>query len=405
MKRLLAAASLIALPVATTAQDARQSGDRAEMSESAAEALYLQRFERNAKRQPGMGLESYDTLAPLGGAARWTPLPAGHSVPQSALDAADAYAAANNSSAFMVWRAGKLVTQRYYGTTTESTTLASKSLAKPLSVIAVGRALALGKLRSLDQPMADYITEWSGTPKAAITIRQVLGMRSGLLPQGAAPNPGNILNRAYLHPFHDRIIITDYPLRDVPGSRYEYSNANGDLVAPLIERATGMGYEDWLTREVLAPIGARGGEIWMNRPGGTPHSGCCVLLPAETYLRLGILLVQDGRWGGKRLLPSGFVRTMGTGSMQNPHVGLGVYIGSPYVARRGAGNPAVKTGQTLHSAPYLAKDLILFDGNSNQVVYVVPSKQLVILRTGDKPPATPEWDNAILPNIILKALR
>ena len=122
--------------------------------------------------------------------------------------------------------------------------------------------------------MADYIGEWRGTPKAAITIRQVLSMRSGLLPQGPAPGADNILNRAYLHPYHDRIIINDYPLVDRPGSRYEYSNANGDLVALLIERATGVGYEDWLAREVLAPIGARGGQLWMNRPAAVPPAAC-----------------------------------------------------------------------------------------------------------------------------------
>jgi hypothetical protein len=43
----------------------------------------------------------------------------------------------------------------------------------------------------------------------------------------------------------------------------------------------------------------------------------------------------------------------------------------------------------------------MFDGNSSQIVYIVPSQQLVVLRTGDAPPRTPEWDNARLINIIL----
>jgi CubicO group peptidase (beta-lactamase class C family) len=376
-----------------------------DMSPEAAEALYLQRYERNLKREPGMGLDSYDTLAPLPGAPHWRPFRTARSIPESVIAPARAYAAANHSSAFMIWYKGRLVEQSYFGDTRPDSLLASKSLAKPLSVIAVGRAIALGKIKSLDDSMADYITEWRGTPKAAITIRELLSMRSGLLAQGAAPGPEHILNRAYLHPYHDRIIIDEYPLVATPGSRYDYSNANGDLVAPLIERATGVSYEDWLTREVLVPLGARGGEIWMNRPGGTPHSGCCAMLPAETYLRLAVLLAQDGKWNGKRLLPAGYVKTMATGSPQYPHAGLGVYVGSPYIERRGPGGPDIKVGATYHSAPYLADDLFLFDGNSNQVVYVIPSKQLVILRTGDKPLATPEWDNAKLANLILGGLR
>jgi len=376
----------------------------AAMSAPDAEALYLRRYERYAKGEAGMGLAAYDTLAPLGGVRHWQALPAGKSIPEPALARARAYAAGANSSAFMVWHRGRLVEQSYFGDTREDTPIVSKSLAKPLAVIAVGRAIAAGRIASLDQPMADFITEWRGTPRGAITIRQVLSMRSGLLPQGAAPGPDDILNRAYLHPYHDREIIEHYPLVDVPGARYEYSNANGDLVAPLIERATGVPYEEWLAREVLAPIGARGGRIWMNRPGGMPHSGCCALMPAESYLRLGILLARDGVWDGRRLLPGGFVKAMTTGTAQNPHAGLGVYLGSPYAQWRGPGNPQSTTGRSYHSAPYRAADLFLFDGNSNQVVYIVPSRQLVILRTGERPPASPAWDNAMLPNILLGAM-
>jgi hypothetical protein len=58
----------------------------------------------------------------------------------------------------------------------------------------------------------------------------------------------------------------------------------------------------------------------------------------------------------------------------------------------------------LHGAPYLADDLFLFDGNANQVVYIVPSLDLIILRVGDPPPREPEWDNAILPNLIMSGI-
>lgn len=54
------------------------------------------------------------------------------------------------------------------------------SLAKPMSVIAVGRAMAEGHIDSLDEPAANYFQEWRGTPRAAITVRHLLGMRSGL---------------------------------------------------------------------------------------------------------------------------------------------------------------------------------------------------------------------------------
>ena len=373
------------------------------------EALYLDRFNSLQDRTGASGLSSYDPLKALGGANDWTPLdlrPAEkRRVAADSMNAARDYAERNNSSAFIVWHDGSLEAEHYFGGLDRDSLIVSKSLAKPLGVIAVGRALANGAINSLDQSLSDFFPSWKGTEKEKILVRHILDMRSGLLPQGPAPTADNVLNRAYLHPAHDDVIINEYPIVNEPGARYDYANANSELVAPLIERAAGIQYEYWLTDQVLAPIGARGGDIWMNRDDGTPHSGCCILLPAETYLRLAILLIDDGVWGGDRLLPEGFVEEMTTATPQNPHAGMGVYVGSPYVERRGAANPDMPYGQTLHSEPYLADDLFLFDGNSNQVVYVIPSQRLIILRTGGRPPIEPEWDNARLPNIILTGLR
>jgi len=373
------------------------------------EALYQQRFQALmlGGGATGEGLSIYDPMEAVPGAADAAPLPAASTatIPSGALEEARAYSAANNSSALMIWRSGKVELEAYFGDYDADTLIVSRSLAKPLTVNAVGRAIALGKIRSLDQPVADFIDEWRDTDKAGILVRHLLDMRSGLLPQAAAMEPESILNRAYLHPRHDDIIVNEYPLTHVPGTRYEYSNATSDLVAVLIERATGMRYAEFISEQVLKPIGAAGGEVWITRPGGLAHAGCCIELPAETWLRLGVLLIRDGVWNGVRLLPEGYVGEIRTPTPQNVHAGLGVYIGQPYVERRGAGNPERFPGGTLHSEPYLADDLYLFDGNSNQVCYIVPSADLVILRTGGPPPKEPGWDNAYLPNLVLRGLR
>lgn len=370
-----------------------------------AEQVYDARFKDITTNGRGE-LSRYEPLEAVRGVARHKPLPlaAKPTIAPAALAEARAYAAANNSSAFMVWHDGKVQDAAYFGGRTAATPIVSKSLAKPLTAIAIGRALALGKLSSLDQPVTDFIPEWKGTPKAQIRLRHLLDMRSGLLAQGFSMDPKNPWSRAYLHPYHEKIIVAEYPLTDPPGTKYEYNNATSELVALVIERATGRRYADFIGREVLAPIGAAGGEVWVNRPGGLAHSGCCIMLPPETWLRLGILLIDDGRWSGKRLLPAGYVAAMRTATRENPHYGLGLWIGTPYVERRGFANPARPGPKVLHSEPFLADDLFMFDGNSNQVVYIVPSRRLIVLRTGDNPPKSPEWDNSRLPNLLLRAL-
>ena len=361
----------------------------------------------------GLGLETYEPLEPVPGARNPVPLAgaaAGNTrIAAAALQAAEQYAARNNSSAFMVWHDGKIEKASFFKGMKPEDTFPSRSLAKPMTAVAIGRALALGKIRSLDQPVADFISEWRGDPRRSkILVRHLLDMRSGFLPQGPAMTAEDILNRAYLHPRHEQIIIHDYPVVDEPGARYEYNNATSELVAVLIERATGVRYGEWLSREVLQRLGSPGGTIWVNRPGGTAHSGCCLMLPAEAWLRLGVLLLQDGVWEGKRLLPAGYVQAMRTPTAENPYYGLGVYVAGRYIARRGFANPARDTEarRVLHSEPYLADDVFLFDGNSNQVVFIIPSRRLVVLRVGDNPPrgAGGEWDNSALPNLLIRGL-
>jgi CubicO group peptidase (beta-lactamase class C family) len=376
------------------------------------EAVYQARFAQLfASFRAGLGLETYEPLEAVPGARGHQPLRAASvaSIDPSALQRAREYAAANRSSAFLVWRDGVLEESSYFGETLATSTLTSRSLAKPMTAIAVGRAIALGRIRSLDQPVADFVPEWRDDERRRlILVRHLLDMRSGFLPQSMSPDPAHILNRAYLHPRHDEIIIREYPVVDAPGSRYEYNNASSEMVAVLIERATGRRYAEFISSEILQPIGAPGGQVWVNRPGGVAHSGCCLMLPAEAWLRLGILLSTDGVWQGKRLLPVGYVNEMRRPTRENPYYGLGVYVAGDYTPRRGFAHPEreADSRKVLHSEPYLAPDLFLFDGNANQVVYIIPSERLVILRMGDNPPRGEgqEWDNTVLPNTVLRGI-
>jgi CubicO group peptidase (beta-lactamase class C family) len=404
LKAQIAVLSLVALSVTgcmtTTQQLAISSADQ--------EALYLSRYNAQlSAAQKGGGLESYDPLETVRGASehRFLAVTEKPEISADALQNANTFAADRNSSAFIVWRDGKIQTERYWQGFTRDTPIVSKSLAKPVTALLIGRAIAQGYIMSLDQPVSDYITEWKGDPvKQKILIRHLLDMRSGLLPQGQSTGPDHVLNRAYLHPRHDEIIISEYPVTDEPGTRYEYSNANSELISPIIERATGKRYGEYLSEALLEPIGAQGGSIWLNRPGGVAHSGCCLLLPAQSWLRMAILLINDGVWQGKRLLPKGYVSEMRTPTSQNVYAGLGIWIAGNYTPARGSLNPLKNEGKTTHKEPYAAKDLYLFDGNANQVVYMVPSDNLVILRTGGWSPKDKPWDNSYLPNVIIEGI-
>ena len=409
---LLGGAALAQDPQATALQ--LPSGDIAMESGAASlagfseedEALYTARFNQllEAARM-GAGLGSYDPLEPVAGASDAAPLPVAtaNTLSASALATAESYAAQRNSSALIILRGGKIEHESYYGEFARETPLVSKSLAKPVTALLIGRALAEGHIESLDQPVADFITEWKGDAgREKILIRHLLDMRTGLLPQGFSMDPVDMLNRSYLHPRHDELIIRFYPLTHEPGDRYEYANSNSELIAPVIERATGMRYGDYITKALLEPIGAMGGDIWLNREGGTAHSGCCLLLPGQSWVRMAMLVMNDGVWQGERLLPEGYVEEMRTGTPGNPYYGLGLWLPDTYTQRRGYAHPDKKVGQVFHGEPYLDRDIHMFDGNSNQVVYMIPSADMIILRMGNSPPRNKEWDNAFLPNMLIR---
>lgn len=350
--------------------------------------------------------DSRNLLEAVPGAARAKPLQVARTptIDPAALTAATDYAAAQASGSLLVWHAGALAAAWYAPGRDATAAIESKSLSRALTAIAVGRALALDKLRSLDQPAADLITEWRGTPKAAILVRHLLDMRSGLRTGGAARSDDGPVA---LQPDRDRSLVADLPLSDPTGTRYEDNDANAELASLLIERATGRRYAEFLSTEVLRPIGASGGYIRLDRQGRTARGGCCVALPAESWARLGILLLDDGRWAGAPLLPAGYVAAMRTPTRENPWHGLGVYVAGPYVERRGFANPVRPQRKVLHANPYAAADLFLFDGDANQAVWIAPSQRLVIVRTGDwgKRGGPDEWDNSRLPNLLIAGIR
>ena len=373
------------------------------------EAFYLKRYETLVQAfKTGADTTTYDTEIRFGEGLTARALKRAEPVNLSSevLGELVDYARAAKSDSFIVYENGQVVSEHYFDDVDENSFINSKSLAKPLGVVAVGRAIEAGYIKSLEQSVADFIVEWKGTPKADITINHVLSMRTGLLPQGPARKPENVLNRAYLHPRHDEVIIHEYPLVNTPGERYDYSNANSELVSVLIARATGMPYQDWLVKQVLKPLGMAGGKIWINRENGVAHSGCCVGLPSESYLKLAILILNKGQWEGKSYLSADFIKQVTTPSPQNKYAGMGLYVGTHYKKHRGAANPDLKVlNGSLHSEPYVDKDLLLFDGNGSQVAYIMPSRNIIVMRLGSTPPKDLKWDNAFMPNLVARSLQ
>ncbi len=329
-------------------------------------------------------------------------------IPQGALQQVSEFAEQRNSNSLLVWHKGKLQSREHFQGYDAQTNIVGKSMAKMVVSLVVARAIEQGFIAGLDQSAATFLTEWKGTPKEEITVRNLLHMAAGFEKYYTLDfSPFGKFMRSYIGSKNESIMLNDYELVDQPGSKYDYSQVSSDLIGLLLERATGKPYGQYLSESLIQPIGAQGGEVMMNRPNGLAHTGCCLLLPSESWLRMGVLLANSGEVNGEQLFPQGWMQDYLMPSPTNPAFGLHIWLGKPYFERRSWANvgPAKGFG-VLHSEPYLADDLFLFDGNSHQVVYIVPSEQLVIVRTGGWSRAEGfEWDNAYIPNTIIRAIR
>jgi CubicO group peptidase (beta-lactamase class C family) len=377
---------------------------------------YMDRYFRLAGGQirgQSQQAEWYDPVDKVP-AVETAPLPvaaeAERTVDPAALKQARDYAASKDSYGFLVWQGGKLQEASYFQGFNRERLIASKSMAKMIVGLVIGRAIEQGYIKSVDQPVSDFITEWKGTPKERSTIRGFLQNSSGISRFDYSNNlPWSQTSREYLGERHEDLLIHETEYQYKPGTEYDYSMITSDMLAIVVERATKQRYADYVGKQLLQPIGAQGGTVYINRPGGLAHSGCCMMLPAESFIRMGMLMAQDGMWDGKRILAEGWVAETLKPSPANPRWGLHMWLGKPYQQRVRFFPERSQPIGVLHSEPYAADDLFLWDGSGNQAMWIVPSKELVVLRFGNTPKPKygqpGEWDNSLIPNTVIRGLK
>lgn len=340
---------------------------------------------------PARTTSGYGALLPVRGqpqAAR-AAAPRGH---DGRYCRAVAYAAATDSDSLLVWRDGRMVLARDFGRYDASSQTWSASMSKTLVALALGIAIRDGAIASVDVPVATYLTEWTDAAHRRITFRDLLEMTSGL----DHPAGGSAASRDLLS--SDDVIAHALALPAVaaPGVDYDYSTVNVTLLIEAIRRATGTPFPAFLSAKLWAPLGAGDALLSGDRTG---HAVPSLFATARDWLRIGILLEQRGRWQGRQIVPAAWIDRMTVPSRRNANYGWLTWLGSPPPGGRSYGSKVAF--KAIHSAPFAVRDMVFLDGFGGQRVYVVPSRKLVIVRTGAN---RMDWDDAILPNAVLQGL-
>ncbi len=316
------------------------------------------------------------------------------------LEAASAYAAGMESYSFIVWQGGHLRHLEYFGPYDTELRPESASMHKSVLALVVGAAIRDGAISSVDDPVAIYIPEWSGDERGQITIRNLLQMNSGLRLLSWEGGMASEAARFNLQGETARETLLGLSLATPPSSVFNYANTQSQLLGLIVERATGRPYEQVLSEEIWQPVGAADAFVWYNESSAFPRTYSGLLARAEDWLRIGLLIKDAGVFEGQQILPADYVEAMTTPSMTNPNYGFQVWLGTEYAPKRFYNSTQTGTAVPA-SEPFLADDLIYFDGFGGQRLYISRNLDLVVFRSGEN---RPEWDDSVLVNLVIEGL-
>jgi CubicO group peptidase (beta-lactamase class C family) len=220
------------------------------------------------------------------------------------------------TNALLVMKDGTILAETYRNNTGPQTRFVSWSMAKSIASMMIGVALAEGRIRSLDDPITDYIPELSRAAYDGVTIRQIMQMRSGVDYEERYDfdNPGmaasNHINSLVLNLTRFADMACAVTRKTVPGEVFEYKTLDTAVLGWLVERATEMNAASYLASRIWEPLGAEadGFFIMDGPPGvGREFTGAGFNATLRDYARLGQMVLDDGVVNGRRILPEGWV--------------------------------------------------------------------------------------------------
>jgi CubicO group peptidase (beta-lactamase class C family) len=224
---------------------------------------------------------------------------------QSRLDAvADSAAALPRLHSLLVSHRGSLVVERYFNGRRATQHANVKSVSKSLISALVGIAIDQQLIPSVREPISTYFAEFlraeADAPKRAITVEDLLTMRSGLQ-STSSRNYG-----AWVTSKHWVRFVLSRPLETPPGAEMEYSTGNTHLLSAILTRATRRSTWQYAQDVLAKPLGFSLGS-WPRDPQGIYFGGNDMLLTPRQMLAFGEMYLRRGRAGDRQIVPARWV--------------------------------------------------------------------------------------------------
>ncbi len=287
--------------------------------------------------------------------------------------------------AVVVMADGRIAAERYAEGYDQDTRFISWSMAKTVTGVLIGMLAADGLL-ALDEPAPVPLWQRPGDPRAEITLRHLLQMRSGLrhTESGDPPYESSEVRTLFLDG-RDNMAkwAEEQPLEAEPGRQFEYSTNTSVILAAIAARALTTSDKpdvrrkavaDYLQQRLFAPLGMTS-MVPEFDASGTLIGGSLMHATARDWARFGEFLRLKGRApGGEQLVPSRWVEAMVTPSPASPHYGFQTWLNRPIPGRAAEEHPLFPD-----RAP---QSLFALIGHMGQYVLVSPSQRVTLVRLG-----------------------
>jgi len=234
----------------------------------------------------------------------------------------------------------------------------SFSMAKSIVSAMLGKAIQEGYIKSLDQPMGDFLEEFASSKT---TVGDLSSMASGLNWTEHYTSPFSITARTY---YDDDLAETmlGLDISETPGERFKYLSGSTQLLGMVIEKATGKKMADYAAQSFWEPMGFEKEALWQvdDQDNRLAKAYCCISSNARDFARFGKLYKDHGKWGGQQLLDSTFVATSTKLRFKDaPEYGYGFWL-----------------------SDHLGKEIFVMRGILGQYVITIPEDDVIIVRLG-----------------------
>jgi CubicO group peptidase (beta-lactamase class C family) len=285
----------------------------------------------------------------------------------------DDYLARNPTTGLLVAHGDAILIERYQYARHDRHRFTSWSMAKTVTAMLVGIAVAEGRIRSVDDPAAVYVPALADTEYGRTPLRHLLQMSSGVqfVEQYTGTDDVSRLSTNTFRqlgsggvdaviPFNNRIAP--------PGTKFSYASAETQVLGLVLRNAVGRPVADYLQEKIWQPIGAEADASWLIDRSGQEVTFCCLNAVLRDYARMGLLLAHNGNWRGRQIIPAAWIEDATRLRPEQPH------LHPPTITRSlGYGYQVwIFAGE---------RRMFLLLGIRGQAIYVDPASRLVMVHT------------------------